>query len=160
MVYKITTKPFNYIVRRRFNDFVWLRDSLVRNYPGFYVPPLSEKGVKRSFDVHYINERMKILQIFLDQITELPEIKASIYLLTFLKCKSRGQFSKMKKEWSNHNTPASSFSRKPLSALKRMKLSDFLHADGKIRAEVNPNLKMFTNCLELLQSKIKILTVK
>jgi hypothetical protein len=86
IAYQVTTKPFDYMVRRRFNDFMWLRTLLVKEYPGFYIPPLPEKGVKRSFDEGYLLERMKGLQIFLDQVAEHPEIKASIYLLSFLKC--------------------------------------------------------------------------
>lgn len=160
IAYLVRTKPFDYTVRRRFNDFVWLRNTLTKMYPGFYIPPLPEKGVKRSFEEEYVNDRMKNLQIFLDQVSEHPEIKASIYLLSFLKCKSTEQFDKMKKEWSRHQTPVSEFSKKPVSEMKRMKLSDFLHADGEIRSQINPNLKMFTNCLELLQSKIRLHSVK
>jgi hypothetical protein len=58
IAYEIRTKPFDYIVRRRFNDFMWLRNILVKEYPGFFVPPLPEKGVKRSFDQEYLIERM------------------------------------------------------------------------------------------------------
>lgn len=57
IAYQVTTKPFDYVVRRRFNDFVWLRETLVKEYPGWYIPPLPLKGVKRSFDSDYVAER-------------------------------------------------------------------------------------------------------
>jgi hypothetical protein len=66
----------------------------------------------------------------------------------------------MKKEWIKHNTPVSNFQTKVPQNLKNVKLSDFLHADGNIRSQVNPNVKMFTNCLELLQQKIRLHSVK
>jgi hypothetical protein len=61
IAYEILTKPFNYKVQRRYNDFIWLRTILQKEYPGFYIPPLPEKGVKRSFDEAYLVERMKNL---------------------------------------------------------------------------------------------------
>lgn len=35
--YTITTKPLDYKVERRYNDFYWLRCILDREYPGLYV---------------------------------------------------------------------------------------------------------------------------
>lgn len=32
-VYKVMTHPLKYEVKRRFNDFMWLRNMLVRDYP-------------------------------------------------------------------------------------------------------------------------------
>ena len=36
-VYKVTTAPFKYEVKRRFSDFMWLRTMLVREYSTIYV---------------------------------------------------------------------------------------------------------------------------
>lgn len=160
IAYQVVTRPFDYIVRRRFNDFVWLRDILQKEYPGFYIPPLPEKGLKRSFQEEYLLERMKGLQIFLEQISEHPEIKASIYMLNFLKCKSQDSFEKMKKDWSKHSTPVSNFQRNVPVSMQKVKFTDFLHADGCIRSQINPNLKVFSNSLELLQTKIRAGSLK
>ena len=35
--FTVKTSPFGYEVERRFNDFYWLRTSLVNEYPGLYV---------------------------------------------------------------------------------------------------------------------------
>lgn len=35
--FTVKTSPFGYEVERRFNDFYWLRNSLVVEYPGIYV---------------------------------------------------------------------------------------------------------------------------
>jgi PX domain len=35
--YKIVVKPLEYVVERRYNDFLWLRDILSREYPGIFV---------------------------------------------------------------------------------------------------------------------------
>lgn len=88
---------------------MWLRDTLVKEYPGFYIPPLPFKGVKRSFEEGYVSERQNQLQIFLDQAAEHPEILASIYFSSFLKCKDLDAFEKMKKEWGLHKSQVSNF---------------------------------------------------
>ena len=41
---KTTPAPFAYEVRRRFSDFVWLRNILVQRYPGMMIPSLPEKN--------------------------------------------------------------------------------------------------------------------
>jgi hypothetical protein len=35
--YKIVVKPLEYVVERRYNDFLWLRNILSREYPGIFV---------------------------------------------------------------------------------------------------------------------------
>ena len=37
IVYKIVTKPMNWSVNRRFNDFAWLRDTLQKLNPAILV---------------------------------------------------------------------------------------------------------------------------
>jgi hypothetical protein len=37
-------------VRRRFNDFYYLRESLRKKWPGFYVPPVPEKIITGNKD--------------------------------------------------------------------------------------------------------------
>jgi hypothetical protein len=32
-------------IRRRYNDFFYLRESLVRKWPGLYIPPIPEKKI-------------------------------------------------------------------------------------------------------------------
>lgn len=43
-VYKVHTVPFKYEVKRRFSDFYWLRNILIREYPTIFV----EKSLTRS----------------------------------------------------------------------------------------------------------------
>lgn len=105
--YTIKTKPFNYEVQRRYSDFLWLRDILVRDFPGCYIPPLPQKGVKRSFDHDFVQLRMLYLQKFLDAVLEHKELTASLYFLSFLKTTDRKQFDQIKKELWKYTYPIS-----------------------------------------------------
>lgn len=105
--YIVKTKPFGYEVQRRYSDFLWLRKILLRDYPGYFIPPMAEKNLGKNFDNEFIQERMEILQKFLNALAEHGELKASIYFLTFLKCEQTDQFEKVKKELNKFKYPIS-----------------------------------------------------
>jgi PX domain len=47
-------------VERRYNDFLWLRNYLVKEFPALYIPPMAPQGVKNSNESH-IEKRMEQL---------------------------------------------------------------------------------------------------
>ena len=56
-------------VRRRYNDFEWLRGKLEVDYPSSIIPPIPEKhvikGVIDRFEPEFIKTRMSALEQFL-----------------------------------------------------------------------------------------------
>lgn len=42
-VFAVATSPLGWNVKRRYSDFLWLRQQLMAMYPGYYIPPLPEK---------------------------------------------------------------------------------------------------------------------
>jgi hypothetical protein len=104
-VYKVTTHPFKYEVKRRYNDFLWLRNSLIRDYPTVFVlssdlqiPPMAEKN-QRNLEMDYLSKRAQILQQFMDSVGESEELRSSLHLLCFLKCTDEQQWTKIKEEF-------------------------------------------------------------
>ena len=102
-LYEIVTKPLNLFVQRRYSDFDWLRNILVKLYPRLFIPPIpGKKTGQRRFEQDFINKRMKLLQLFLDEITENEELKASEALSAFLSFTDRSQFERKMKELNNY----------------------------------------------------------
>lgn len=103
-MYKVTTHPFKYEVKRRYNDFLWLRNSLIRDYPTVFVaaahqiPPMAEKN-QRNLEMDYLSKRAQILQQFMDSLGESEELRSSLHLLCFLKCTDELQWTKIKEEF-------------------------------------------------------------
>ncbi len=104
-MYKVTTHPFKYEVKRRYNDFLWLRNSLIRDYPTVFVlssdlqiPPMAEKN-QRNLEMDYLSKRAQILQQFMDSVGESEELRSSLHLLCFLKCTDEQQWTKIKEEF-------------------------------------------------------------
>ncbi|XP_035981307.1 sorting nexin-7 isoform X4 [Fundulus heteroclitus] len=77
-----------YEVRRRYQDFLWLKSRLEDNYPTLIVHPLPEKFVMKGmvdrFNDDFIETRRKALHRFLNRISEHPILSNSHYFKVFL----------------------------------------------------------------------------
>ncbi|XP_076014186.1 sorting nexin-7 [Genypterus blacodes] len=75
-------------VRRRYQDFVWLRSRLEETHPTLIVNPLPEKfvmkGMVERFNNDFIETRRKALQRFLNKISEHPILSYSQHFKVFL----------------------------------------------------------------------------
>lgn len=112
-VYTVSTVPFKYEVKRRYRDFEWLRNILIREYPTTYVdlvltkiPPMAEK-TNRSLDKDYLNKRAETLQQFMDQVIESETLRSSLHLLSFLKVADGSTWLKVKEQFDKAIVPTS-----------------------------------------------------
>ena len=101
--YEVETKQMNWLVKRRYSDFEWLRQVLSKFNPGHLIPPLPSKKIgPRRFELDFIAKRMKFLQKFIDDVTENEILKASEPLKAFLSMVDKNQFSAKMKELSSY----------------------------------------------------------
>ncbi|XP_029935299.1 sorting nexin-7 [Myripristis murdjan] len=91
VVTKTTRSEFDsseYEVRRRYQDFVWLRGRLEESQPTLIVHPLPEKfvmkGMVERFNEDFIETRRKALHRFLNKISEHPILSSSEHFKVFL----------------------------------------------------------------------------
>ena len=102
VTYEVYTEPFLWLVRRRYNDFSLLRNILCKFYPRNLIPPLPEKKIGgKRFQPEFIEKRMKILQMFLDEVTCNETFKSSDALIMFLNITDHTIFEKKMKELYN-----------------------------------------------------------
>ena len=128
----IKTNPINLKVRRKHDDFVWLRERLSIIYHLNVLPRLPKKG-KVNGDMH-INKRMRNLQLFLNYLLKDDLIKNSQIFYDFLTIDKDEDFEKKKKIYNKLKTT---------TEVKEMK-----SLEGKLKIEVTPEN-------EKLLSKIK-----
>ncbi|XP_064605914.1 sorting nexin-30-like [Liolophura sinensis] len=91
-----------YCVRRRYNDFLWLRQKLEESHPTHLVPPLPEKhSLKRldRFSPEFIRVRQRALQKFLTRIADHPVLSFNTHFQVFLTAKA-WEFAAHKKQGS------------------------------------------------------------
>ncbi|XP_069497633.1 sorting nexin-7 isoform X1 [Ambystoma mexicanum] len=81
VVTKTTRGEFDsseYEVRRRYQDFLWLKSKLEESHPTLIIPPLPEKfimkGMVERFNDEFIETRKKALHKFLNRIAEHPTL--------------------------------------------------------------------------------------
>lgn len=81
--FRIKTFGIGWEVGRRYGDFVWLRATLQRFYPGQVIPPIPNKKAHKRLP-RQLEKRMKILTFFLNDLFSYPEFINSTYLQAFL----------------------------------------------------------------------------
>ena len=134
ITYEVLTTEVNWGVRRRYSDFVWLRDTLCKFYPRMFVPPMPSKKIgSRRFEVDFVEKRMKFLTKFMANVMENETFKASEPLTAFLSMTDRSQFEMKMRELTSF-TPS-------------MYIEDIKNIQGKvyISNEGDTNEKYYTN---------------
>lgn len=99
ITYEIITECQGWNVRRRYSDFEWLRNVLIKCFPRLLVPPLpGKKYGNRRFEQDFIEKRMKFLQMFLDELMTSESFKSFDGVMAFLCFSDRNQFEAKMKE--------------------------------------------------------------
>ena len=99
VTYQVHTMPASYIVRRRYTDFIWLRNILVNYFPTSVIPPIPKKTklVGDNYATPINLKRGRGLEKFMNYLAEDPIIKNSQLFFDFLKTDSEANFNNKKK---------------------------------------------------------------
>lgn len=98
ITYRVSTKTTRiefdlpeYCVRRRYQDFDWLRIKLEDSQPTHLIPPLPEKFVMKGmvdrFSEEFVETRMRALDKFLKRVADHPVLSFNPHLNAFLSAK-------------------------------------------------------------------------
>ena len=102
VLYEVQTDPIGWVVLRRFSDFDLLRQLLAKYFPSYNVPPLPNKKMgNRRFDLDFIMKRMKFLNLFINNVVQSEDFKASEILKAFLSYTDRGKFDSKFREYQS-----------------------------------------------------------
>lgn len=85
--------------RKRYSDFEWLRETLIKNCPGVLVPQLPDKSFQNRFDESFIEHRRARLQKFLEKLFEKSYFQNHAVVKGWLSCPEYSVDS-FKKEFS------------------------------------------------------------
>lgn len=106
VVYTVKTEPQKYVVRRRYNDFAWLRDTLAATYEGLFIPSIpattifSSKttltgGSKTDINGDFVKNRMLQLHLFVQQLANIPFLRTDPSLHSFLSVQNEKEFKQL-----------------------------------------------------------------
>ena len=120
----VETHPKGYSVRRKEKDFIWLRETLRKQYPGVFIPPIKNKELTDSSSEEKITKRMKSCNYFLNEIKNNALLLSSKVFYDFLKTDTHDEFKLKKKAYDKQKAPQS---------LKEMiSLDGIIELDGEI----------------------------
>ena len=156
VTYEVFTEPSCWTVRRRYNDFIILRQLLSKYYPRNLLPPLPDKkSGKKRFNPNFLERRMKFLQLFINDVINNESFKANESLTIFLNYNDHTQFEKKMKELNNYNSPQNFDDLKTLTGkIKTLEdnysvdqyftsLSNFSRNQKQIYTKLNNSIKMY-----------------
>ena len=147
--YTVETKPFDFITKKRYSDFLWLRNILSLMYANCVIPPLCKKNYVDRFSDILINKRMRSIEKFMNGLLIHPLIKNSQILFEFLSIQNDEDFNKKKEKYANITSPTT--------------LGEIKSLEGDIKISVSEKKEMYLkniqdNCylnMELLQKITK-----
>jgi len=122
--YLITTMPLNFKVKRRFSDFVWLRQTIMNCYSYCLIPPIPSKNkLGDQFEESFLRKRARGLEKFLNFLLIHPILKNLKVVYEFLSLDKDEEFQKAKKSHEKIKIPS--------------KASEFASVDGTAIIEMN-----------------------
>ena len=141
--------------RRRYTDFEWLRKTLCKRFPGYFIPPLPLKTLNAKTQ-EKIEKYMKYLQRFIDGILDDNLLKNSSLFYLFLTSEKETDLINIMNKFDGVKKPRDLtyfYSRegkivldyKILSRNKKNKLM-------KIKEEIDKYNSLFTNINKLLKN--------
>jgi hypothetical protein len=105
VVYVVKSEPQKYVVRRRYNDFAWLRESLAATYEGLFIPSIPATTVfgkttlsgqnKNDVNGDFVKNRMQQLHLFLQQVSKIPFLRTDPALHSFLSVQNEKEFKQI-----------------------------------------------------------------
>ena len=138
VIYDVYTENFEWTVKRRYSDFEYLRNVLIKLYPGILLPPLpSKKAGGRRFEEDFIEKRRYSLQKFINLILKNEILKSCEMVYVFLYQSDRATLDSKIKEYSNLQPP--------------MYIEDIKTFDGKVKiVDDEDNEKYYRNITRFL----------
>jgi hypothetical protein len=131
VIYTVDTPSQGWSVTRRYNDFVWLRETIEKLHPGLPIPPIAKKSSFRKFHDAHLKKRMMILETFLNKTLTMPELKGEPIILDFLRLSDNLEYLKFKKAATIEDD------RIRPEKLKTLK--------GKVNLVIEPKINKFVN---------------
>jgi len=167
ILYEVLTNPFGWVVHRRYSDFDWLRKLISKQFPSFYIPPLPNKKLgNRNFDQDFIEKRMKLLNLFINNLVQNETFKASDYLVAFLSYEDRAKFESKFKEYATTQTSSYVEEYKTLDGKAVLSFDEgnekyfnninkYFRLQGQIFERLNFSLKIFFNNMKTVAESLQ-----
>lgn len=142
--YDLITPSLGWSVKRRYSDFLWLRNILTITNPGSFIPPIPTKKVKGNFCEKYINKRKLLLNNFLKSVLHDPVLRSSPDTLEFLRETSSSTLLKYQNSRNKTQKPGN--------------FNEILTLNGDTLCDFNENQDLFQTLNDYLEVSLALET--
>jgi len=133
--YLVKTEPFEYKNRKRYSDFLWLRNTLSVIYSHCVIPPLCKKNyLDNKFNEVLVTKRMRSMEKFIQGLLIHPLIRNSEILFDFLSIEKDSDYHKKKQKYSKLTGPT--------------KVKEIKTLEGDIKISVTKEKEMYLQNIE------------
>ena len=132
--YTIETKPFGFVTKKRYSDFLWLRNTLSLMYSNCVIPPLCKKNYIDRFSEELINKRMRSIEKFMNGLLIHPLIQNSQILFDFLSIQNEADFNQKKKKYGKIAAPTH--------------IGEIKTLEGDIKISISKEKEMYLNNIQ------------
>eukprot|EP01135_Chromosphaera_perkinsii_P002862 Nk52_evm17s229 gene=Nk52_evmTU17s229 len=145
-------KSYQMNVKRRYNEFSWLYNNLVANYPGIVIPPIPDKKLMGKFQEKLLEERCNGFNMFLKRVARHPVLKTSPELVKFLDPDQHIEKSEFKKIESREdgNLSLQEHISKVMDSYSKLSISQ-----SKMETFIGEKIKHFNNMEMNLKALLK-----
>lgn len=112
-IYTVECENYNSKVYRRYNDFLWLRETLLKYYPGILIPPIPSKDAMGDlFDDEFFSKRKAQFNHFFKHLAQQKLLSSSLIIKDFLTEREFNEFNRKKSNYTNFSPDLSEFIEK------------------------------------------------
>ncbi|GJJ76420.1 sorting nexin-9/18/33 [Entomortierella parvispora] len=103
------TQGVSVTVERRYSQFEWLYERLIRKFGALVFPPLPEKQYTGRFSDEFIERRRRALERFLNRLVRHPVLRYSDLVTHFLSCSDDGDWKRAERKFENDKITGTGF---------------------------------------------------
>ena len=102
--YFIKTVPEGWVAERKYENFLTLRSTLCKMYPGYIVPPITNK-VEKKLEKEDIDKKKHYLQLFLNDLMANPILRRANIFHLFISIPSEKEYEAKSKAYIKSKPP-------------------------------------------------------
>ena len=149
--------PLKTQLRRRHQDFYWLRTTLSKLYPGYFIPPILEKDLSDSDSDMIITKRMTDCYNFINEICKDNILRSSKVFYDFVTTEKEKEFQIKRKYYNSLEKPK--LVEDMITELGVVSLDGSIFAEGqkfdKNKNYMKKNMEILSKLIDRLKTLIK-----
>lgn len=147
-LYPVKVFPIEWEIKRRFSEFVWLREMLYLTLPGIYIPPIPAHKSRSNTEEELLYKRKKILLNFMESMSRHKLLLMTPVAEGFFKLRDYKEFLVFQKAFKKK-------AKKPEAVEQMITAEGVANCDISYQGPRADKLMEYTYAGEVIEKKLK-----